>query len=80
MEGQEGTLAFGASCGWEEGSVAAKPTSEARPHPAGRLRAPVLGYKLPLGSRNTHNLPKLQGQPTGLREAALCKAPTDKLL
>lgn len=51
------------------------PTSETRPHPAGSLNALALGHRLPQGSRNTHTLPKLQGQLSGLREAAPAKGP-----
>lgn len=70
-----GLWPLGPAVGRERGSVVPGPTSETRPHPAGSLSAPALGHRLPQGSRNTHNLPKLQGQLSGLREAAPAKGP-----
>lgn len=74
-EGLQGFWALWPTVGGERGQQLLETTSEARPHPAGSLSTPSLGHRLPLGSRNTHNLPKLQGQAAGLREAVPVKGP-----
>ena len=76
----QGTLVFRTHCGWGEGSTAARSHLRGQAPPCWEPECPVLGHRLPLGCRNTHNLPKLQGQPADLREAAPCKGPTNELL
>lgn len=45
MEGPEGLEALRPVMGGERGQLPPDPTSEARPHPAGRLRAPAPGLQ-----------------------------------
>lgn len=77
----KGTLAFGTHCGGGVRGVTGCRIPPQRPgHTLWEPESPSSGPQAAPGSRNTHNLPKLQGQPAGLRETAPCKGPANKLL